>query len=158
MQPSKLWPEALVGDIRPESILRTQSTHRLSPTDRNKKLNKGWVSTRGTHTPDTLYTGPQNIFILNRTILRGYNPCKPTAKCLWAGVLCEVGGVWGLGRMNAASTGWLAAARRHRQQRGAGREVPPQPATRQPPVQHDPKHYTKHYQLKANIIKNHYMK
>ena len=55
--------------------------------------------------------------------------------------------------MNAASTGWLAAARLHRQQRGAGREVPPQPATRQPAVQHDPKHYTKHYQLKANIIK-----
>ena len=93
MQPSKLWPEALVGDIRPESILRTQSTHRLSPTDRNKKLNKGPVSTRGTHTPDTLYTGPHNIFILNRTILRGYNPCKPTAKCLCVGVLCEVGGV-----------------------------------------------------------------
>ena len=87
MQPSKLCPEALVGDIRPESILRTQSTHRLSPTDRNKKLNKGSASARGTHTPDTLYTGPQNIFILNRSILRGYNPCKPTAGWLcWCGV------------------------------------------------------------------------
>ena len=85
-----MWSQS---DTITESILRTQSTHRLSPTDRNKKLNKGWVSARGTHTPDTLYTGPQNIFIQNRTILRGCNLCKPNAKCLCVGVLCEVGGV-----------------------------------------------------------------
>ena len=107
MQPSKLWPEALVGDIRPESILRTQSTHRLSPTDRNKKLNKGSVSTCGTHTPDTLYTGPQNIFILNRTILRGYNPCKlmRNVSVLVCSVRWEECEGWG-GWMLLARAGW----------------------------------------------------
>ena len=33
-----MWSQS---DTITESILRTQSTHRLSPTDRNKKFNKG---------------------------------------------------------------------------------------------------------------------
>ena len=44
------------SDTMTESILRTQSTHRLSPTDRNKKFNKG---TQLGHT----YTSTQEQFL-----------------------------------------------------------------------------------------------